>query len=69
MKKLNPTIERAIQISGSQTQLAKDVGVTQKTISMWLYGAEIKAKYLPDIVKATGGAISIIQIIQSLRDI
>ncbi|HHE3465270.1 helix-turn-helix domain-containing protein [Pasteurella multocida] len=62
----NKTIEKAISICGSQLRLAQECGVSQVSVSFWLNGGGIGAKYIPLIAKATNGKISEIEILKSL---
>ncbi|HFI1947650.1 TPA: transcriptional regulator [Yersinia enterocolitica] len=64
---MNQVIERAIDIVGSQSELAKRVGVGQSTISKWLSGAEISSRYISALEVATNGKISTAEILDSLR--
>ena len=53
----NKTIQRAIDIAGSQKKLADLCGVAQPTVWRWLHGGGIDARYVMKIVSATGGKI------------
>ncbi|HGK4433011.1 TPA: transcriptional regulator [Yersinia enterocolitica] len=64
---MNHVIEKAIDIAGSQSELAKRVGVGQSTISKWLGGAEISSRYISALELATGGEISTLEILESLK--
>ncbi|WP_431221696.1 transcriptional regulator [Serratia sp. L9] len=63
---MNQIVEKAINIAGSQSELAKRIGVGQSTISKWLGGAEISSRYIPALVTATGSQITAEQILESL---
>lgn len=54
---MNKAIQRAISICGSQKKLAEHCGVSQMSISYWVKGGGISAKYIPLIVKATDGKV------------
>ncbi|ENL7643062.1 helix-turn-helix domain-containing protein [Enterobacter hormaechei] len=49
----NKTIQRAIDIAGSQKKLADLCGVAQPTVWRWLHGGGIDARYVMKIVNAT----------------
>ncbi|WPO93791.1 YdaS family helix-turn-helix protein [Buttiauxella sp. HR94] len=63
---MNHVIEKAINIAGSQSDLAKQVGVGQSTVSKWLNGAEISSRYISALVKATNGEVTTEEILKSL---
>jgi len=63
---MNDVIQKAINIAGSQSELARRVGVDQSAVSKWLFGGGIRAHYIPAIVKATMGEISVNEILASL---
>lgn len=62
----NKVIEEAISICGSQVKLSQKCGVSQVSVSFWLNGGGISAKYIPLIAKATNGKVSEIEILNSL---
>ncbi|MBK0003144.1 helix-turn-helix domain-containing protein [Erwinia sp. S38] len=64
---MNLVIEKAIAIAGSQSELAKRVGVGQSTISKWLKGAEISSRYISSISAAADGKITPAEILSSLE--
>ncbi|MDQ9129721.1 YdaS family helix-turn-helix protein [Serratia fonticola] len=66
---MNQIVEKAISIAGSQSELAKRVGVGQSTISKWLGGAEISSRYIPALVTATSSKITAEQILESLQPV
>lgn len=49
----NKTIQRAIDIAGSQKKLADLCGVAKPTVWRWLHGGGIDARYVMKIVNAT----------------
>ncbi|EPK3139682.1 helix-turn-helix domain-containing protein [Enterobacter cloacae] len=59
---MNNTIQRAIDIAGSQKKLADLCGVAQPTVWRWLHGGGIDARYVMKIVSATGGKIKATEI-------
>lgn len=63
---MNDIIQKAINIAGSQSELARRVGVDQSAVSKWLFGGGIRAHYIPAIVNATQGQISVSEILESL---
>ena len=62
----NQVIEKAISICGSQAKLSQMCGVSQVSVSFWLNGGGISAKYIPLIARATKGKVSEIEILKSL---
>lgn len=54
---MNKAIEKAISGIGSQQILAKECGVSQQTVSLWLNGGKMDVKYIPAIIKATEGKV------------
>ncbi|MEN4905674.1 MULTISPECIES: transcriptional regulator [Rahnella] len=64
---MNHVIEKAIVITGSQSELARRIGVGQSTVSKWLNGAEISSRYITAISAATEGQISQAEILSSLE--
>lgn len=64
---MNVVIEKAISLAGSQSDLAKIVGVGQSTVSKWLNGAEISSRYISAIVKATDGKVTTDELLKSLE--
>ncbi len=54
---MNKAIEKAISGIGSQQILAKECGVSQQTVSLWLKGGKMDVKYIPAIIKATEGKV------------
>ncbi|WP_447868782.1 YdaS family helix-turn-helix protein [Rahnella aceris] len=64
---MNHVIEKAIVITGSQSELARRIGVGQSTVSKWLNGAEISSRYITAISAATEGQISQADILSSLE--
>lgn len=63
---MNDVIRKAVNIAGSQSELARRVGVDQSAVSKWLFGGGIRAHYIPAIAKATQGEISVDEILASL---
>lgn len=56
--KQNP-LEKAIEITGSQAELARRIGKKQAHIWNWLYrDSRIPAEVVADIEKATGGKVT-----------
>ncbi|WP_410679052.1 YdaS family helix-turn-helix protein [Avibacterium paragallinarum] len=51
----NKTILDIITIAGSQQKLADLCGVSQMTISKWLNGGGINARYIPLLARASQG--------------
>ncbi|MBE9969116.1 helix-turn-helix domain-containing protein [Citrobacter freundii] len=64
---MNTVIQRAIDIAGSQTELARRIGTDQSSVSKWLNGSEISSRFILAIVTATGGEISAYEILKSLQ--
>jgi len=66
---MNHVIQKAIRLAGSQANLAKMIGVGQSTISKWLNGAEISARYISALVTAMDGQVTAEEILKSLSDL
>ncbi|AOE41252.1 hypothetical protein BEE12_16165 [Pantoea agglomerans] len=64
MKHQNPGILRAIEIVGSQSNLAAAVGTCQPCVSRWVAGGGIQSQFLPHIERATAGAVSMLDCIK-----
>ncbi|CDH07968.1 helix-turn-helix domain-containing protein [Xenorhabdus bovienii] len=57
-KSFESPIYRAVSIAGSQTALAKQIGVTQGAVWKWLRGLKkISPEHAAAIVEATNGAV------------
>jgi len=50
--------QEAIRIAGSQTALARAVGVSQAAVSKWALGGRISAENALGIERATSGQVS-----------
>lgn len=50
-------IQRAIDISGSQSALAKSIGCAPQVVNNWLRRESIPAEHCPAIERATSGAV------------
>ncbi len=58
-KKTSAAVKRAIEMFGSQTALAKRIGVGQNTISYWLYEAkQVPPKRAVQLEAVTNGAVT-----------
>lgn len=66
---MNPVIQKAIQIAGSQSELARRIGVDQSAVSKWLFGGGIRSHYIPAIITATDGQLSASEILNSLTKV
>lgn len=64
---MNLVIQKAIAAAGSQSELARRVGVDQSAVSKWLCGGGIRARYIPLIIAATNGQLSAVEILGSLK--
>lgn len=53
MSKTNEKFVKAVSGIGSQQILAKECGVSQQTVSLWLNGGKMDVKYIPSIIQAT----------------
>lgn len=62
----NNAIKKAIDIVGTQSELARRTGVGQSTISKWLAGAEIRSRYITSIVTATDGKVTAYELLNSV---
>jgi DNA-binding transcriptional regulator YdaS (Cro superfamily) len=47
-------LSKAIEIAGSQTALAKKLGISPQVVNNWLARRNVPAQYCPDIEQATG---------------
>lgn len=65
----NKTIQKAIDIAGSQKKLANLCGVAQPTVWRWLHGGGIDARYVMKIVSATNGKIKAAEIRPDLEQL
>lgn len=65
---MNNSINKAISLVGSQTELARKVGVGQPTVSKWLNGSDIGARYIVRISVATKGQVSVEEILASVSE-
>jgi len=63
---MNKTIMNIIAISGSQQKLADFCGVSQMTVSKWLNGGGINARYIPLLAQASKGEYTIEDILNEL---
>ncbi|MCQ9120978.1 antirepressor [Rodentibacter pneumotropicus] len=63
---MNKAIEKVIEECGSRDILAKACGVSNATVGNWLKGQGINGKHIKPISDATGGKVSIDEILQSL---
>ena len=50
-------IDRAIDVFGSQVNLARAIGVTNALVSNWVCGGNIAAHHCPTIERVTYGAV------------
>lgn len=57
-KNINPAVQQAIKIVGSQGKLAAATGYGQSTVYKWLTcQLKVPAEIVPDIVELTGGRV------------
>lgn len=54
---MNNPVQKAIEIAGTQAELAKRCGVWQQTISKWLYKGCVPFKSVEKVVVAINGQI------------
>ena len=66
MHNLKEIFEKAIQINGSQQELARKIGVSQFTISRWLKGEGVNSKYIQALSDATKNEITVEELIKAL---
>ncbi|MBN6074870.1 helix-turn-helix domain-containing protein [Aggregatibacter actinomycetemcomitans] len=57
MSKINEKFVKAVLGIGSQQVLARECGVSQQTVSLWVNGGKMDVKHIPAIIKATNGAV------------
>jgi len=50
-------LQRAIEITGSQTELAAQLGVRVQVVNNWIRRGNVPPGYAPGIEAATGGAV------------
>lgn len=50
-------LQRAVDRLGSQTELARALGVVQQQVWNWLSRGRVPAEHCPAIERATGGAV------------
>lgn len=55
---MNKGIAKAIEICGSQSELARASNSTQPSVRLWLEGGKMDVKYIPKIIKATNGEVT-----------
>jgi DNA-binding transcriptional regulator YdaS (Cro superfamily) len=55
---INPLVKKAVDIAGSQAELARRCGVKQAHVWKWLRMKEIPAERAIEIETATNGAIT-----------
>lgn len=65
---MNTHIERAIQICGSQSALARACGVSQPTVNLWLKGGGISASSAKKIEDATNGKVTMREIAEGCKN-
>ncbi|AZI13564.1 YdaS family helix-turn-helix protein [Avibacterium paragallinarum] len=66
---MNKVLTKIIaECGGTQKSLAKKCGVSQMTVSYWLRGGGINAKYIPLIAKASNGKVTEAEILRSLSE-
>ena len=51
------TLDKAIQVAGSQAGLARSIGVAQQVVNNWIKRGNVPAEYCPRIERATAGAV------------
>lgn len=66
---MNKVIKKALQIVGSQKNLANICGVTQPAVHKWLHGGAVSPSKVAAIVKATNGEVQAYQLRPDLPDL
>jgi DNA-binding transcriptional regulator YdaS (Cro superfamily) len=51
-------IERAVEVAGSQSELARRIGVRQQTVNGWVRDGAAPAKWIDAIFQATKGRVA-----------
>lgn len=69
MSAFNPKIKQAIEIVGSQANLASGCNVAQPTVFKWLNGGEYSAKYAWRIEQATQGKVTAVELCRALDEL
>jgi DNA-binding transcriptional regulator YdaS (Cro superfamily) len=55
---MNASIKKAVETSGSQSELARRINVRQGTLWKWLIADRAPAEYCIAIERATGGKVT-----------
>jgi len=55
---MSSAIERVIQVVGSQSELARRLGITPQSVQQWVAAKHVPAKRVIAIERATGGKVS-----------
>ncbi|EPG5002501.1 transcriptional regulator [Klebsiella oxytoca] len=63
---MNVVIKRAIEIVGTQSELARRVGADQSTVSKWLNGTPVSSRFISLLSEATEGQITASEILESI---
>ena len=62
-----PAIQRAVATVGSQSKLARLIGVKQQSVHQWIAARRAPAKYFRSIETATGGKVTREQLLDDLE--
>jgi DNA-binding transcriptional regulator YdaS (Cro superfamily) len=66
---MNNPVKKAINIVGSQTELARLCDVWQQTVSKWLYKGYVPFESVDKVIIATGGKITAIELCPKIKKI
>ena len=62
-----PAIRRAVASVGSQSKLARLIGVKHQSVQQWVAAGQAPAKYFRSIETATGGKVTRAQLLDDLE--
>jgi DNA-binding transcriptional regulator YdaS (Cro superfamily) len=66
---MNNPVQKAINIVGSQTELAKRCDVWQQTVSKWLYKGYVPFESVDKVVIATDGKLTAEELCPKIKSI
>lgn len=64
---MNNSIQKAVEILGSQSALARACGVSQPTVNLWLKGGGISVTLAQKIENATNGQVTVYEIAKGVK--
>jgi DNA-binding transcriptional regulator YdaS (Cro superfamily) len=66
---MNNPVQKAIDIVGSQIELARRCNVWQQTISKWLYKGHVPFKSVEKVVIATNGKVTAAELCPQIKSV